>query len=222
VLGAPVLQPRQVFAIALNYRAHAEESGLALPESPSVFTKFVSSLTGPTGDITLVDGDLDWEAELVAVIGRQAYQVAEDAAWSHAAGFTIGQDFSERRSQLAGAAPQFSSAKSFPGFSPTGPWLVTPDELADPNDLLIGCTVNAEEVQKSRTSDMIFSVPALVSRLSAVLPLLPGDLIFTGTPAGVGLGRSPQRFPQDGDELVTEIEGLGQMRHTLRRRPPTI
>lgn len=214
-LGPPVPAPRQVFAIALNYREHAEESGFAIPERPAVFTKFPSSLTGPVGDITLVDGDVDWEIELVAVIGHPAHRVATKQGWDHVAGLMIGQDISERRLQLAGPAPQFNMGKSYPGFSPTGPWLVTPEELGDPNNLSLGCTVNGEELQKSRTSDLIFSVPALVAELSNVVTLLPGDLIFTGTPAGVGLGRSPQRFLAAGDELVSYIEGLGQMTHTL-------
>ncbi|MGH3520250.1 MAG: fumarylacetoacetate hydrolase family protein, partial [Haloechinothrix sp.] len=124
-------------------------------------------------------------------------------------------DISERRLQLAGPVPQFSLAKSFPGFSPTGPWLVTPDELNDPDNLAIGCAVNGEELQKSHTSDLIFSVPALVAHLSAVTPLRPGDLIFTGTPPGVGLARSPQRYLAPGDELVSYVEGLGRMAHTL-------
>lgn len=215
LLGPPVPSPRQVFAIALNYREHAEESGLAIPERPAVFTKFVTSLTGPAGSIALPAGDVDWEIELVAVIGRQAHQVDEADAWSHVAGLTIGQDISERRSQLAGPVPQFSMGKSFTGFSPTGPWLSTVDELADPDNLELGCAVNGEEMQKSRTSDLIFSVPALVSQLSTVVTLLPGDLIFTGTPAGVGLGRSPQRYLAHGDELVSYIEGLGRMTHTF-------
>lgn len=214
-LGAPVPLPRQVFAIGLNYRAHAEESGMSIPDAPSVFTKYVTALTGPQGQIDLVEGDVDWEVELVVVIGREAFQVADEDAWSHVAGLTIGQDLSERRRQLAGGVPQFSLAKSHPGFAPTGPWLVTPDELEDPDDLSIRCSVNGEEVQDGRTSDLIFSVPRLVSELSRVLPLLPGDLIFTGTPAGVGMGRTPARYLQDGDVLVTEIEGIGQMRHTM-------
>jgi 2-keto-4-pentenoate hydratase/2-oxohepta-3-ene-1,7-dioic acid hydratase in catechol pathway len=129
------------------------------------------------------------------------------------AGLTVGQDLSERTVQLAGPAPQFSLGKSFPGFAPTGPWLVTPDELPDRGDLVLGCAVNGESVQKGRTRDLVFSVPELIARLSAVLPLLPGDLIFTGTPAGVGGARNPRRFLTVGDELVSSIDGIGQMRH---------
>lgn len=215
-LGNPVPRPRQVFAIGLNYAEHAAESKLAVPETPPVFTKFPECLSGPFGQVELpAGGDVDWEVELVAVIGRRAHRVAEDSAWSHIAGLTVGQDLSERRLQLSGPAPQFSLGKSFPGFGPMGPVLVTPDELPNPDDVELGCLVNGEQVQKGRTSEMIFSVPALVARLSAVTPLLPGDVIFTGTPSGVGLGRTPQRYLKPGDELVTYVRHLGEMRHHM-------
>jgi 2,4-diketo-3-deoxy-L-fuconate hydrolase len=212
-LGAPAPRPRQVFAIGLNYRLHAAESGHAVPREPPTFTKYPSSLTGPSGDIALPDGQVDWEVELVVVIGRRAHAVAAEDGWSHVAGLTVGQDISERVRQLAGPVPQFSLAKSFPGFGPTGPELVTPDEFADPDDLDLGCLVNGEVVQKGRTGDLIFPVPELIARLSAVVTLLPGDVVFTGTPAGVGLGRKPQRFLTPGDELMSYIEGIGVMRH---------
>ena len=213
-LGAPAPAPRQIFAIGLNYREHAAESGLDAPDSaPPVFTKFVSSLTGPVTDVTLPPGGhTDWEVELVAVVGRPARNVAEADGWAHVAGLTVGQDISERVSQLAGPAPQFSLGKSFPGFAPTGPWVVTQDEFTNRDDLELGSAINGEEVQKGRTRDLIFSVPVLVARLSAVLPLLPGDIIFTGTPPGVGLGRTPQRWLQPGDELVSHVVGLGELR----------
>jgi len=212
-LGAPAPRPSQVFAIGLNYRDHAAEAGFALPDSPTVFTKFVSSFTGPEGDIVLAGPTVDWEIELVAVIGKTARDVPAEHGWDHVAGLTIGQDISERTVQSAGPAPQFSLGKSFPGFSPTGPWLVTPGEFAHRDDIALGCTINDESVQKGRTSDLVFSVPQLVARLSAVLPLEPGDVIFTGTPAGVGAARTPRRFLTAGDELVSTIEGIGQMRH---------
>jgi 2,4-diketo-3-deoxy-L-fuconate hydrolase len=214
LLDAPSPAPRQVFGIGLNYRDHAQESGLTVPDYPSVFTKFPSCITGPHGEIDLPpDGRTDWEVELVAIIGATAHRVAEADAWSHIAGLTAGQDISERITQMASAPPQFSMGKSFPRFGPTGPWLVTVDEFASPDDLELGCAINGEEVQKSRTSNLIISVPQLIAKLSAVLPLLPGDVIFTGTPAGVGMGRSPQRWLAPGDELVTWIEGIGEMRH---------
>ncbi|MET7509790.1 fumarylacetoacetate hydrolase family protein [Streptomyces albidoflavus] len=216
-LHSPAPAPRQTLAIGLNYRDHASESGFEAPEGlPPVFTKFVTSLSGPVTEVRLPEGGkTDWEVELVAVIGRRAEHVAEADAWSHVAGLAVGQDISERVSQLAGPAPQFSLGKSYPGFAPVGPWLTTPDEVENPDDLELRATVNGEEVQKGRTGDLIFSVPALVSKLSAVLPLLPGDLIFTGTPAGVGLGRDPQRWLHEGDVLVSTISGLGELRQTF-------
>lgn len=214
-LRSPVPAPRQLFAIGLNYREHAREAGLPAPSSPLVFTKFASSITGPYGEVTLPEGNVDWEVELVAVIGRTAYRVGKDEAWSYVAGLTAGQDLSERALQMVGSVPQFSLAKSFPGFSPMGPFLVTPDELEDPDDVELSCTVDGEEMQKARTSEMIFSVPALIASLSAVLPLLPGDAIFTGTPSGVGQGRSPQRFLRQGEVLTSHIEGIGELRQTF-------
>jgi len=214
-LGSPVPAPRQVLAIGLNYREHAAESGFAVPVGePPVFTKFPSCITGPGGKITLpADGHTDWEVELVAVIGRRAEQVSKADALCHVAGYAVGQDLSERILQSAAVPPQFSLGKSLPGFGPIGPWLVTLDEFADPNDLELGCAINGEQMQHARTSDLIFSVPALVAKLSATLPLLPGDVIFTGTPSGVGLGRTPQRWLAPGDELVSRIEGIGELRH---------
>lgn len=216
-LGSPAPAPRQTLAIGLNYRDHASESGFAAPEGlPPVFTKFVTSITGPVTEVTLPEGGhTDWEVELVVVIGGCAEAVSETDAWQHVAGLAVGQDISERVVQLAGPAAQFSLGKSFPGFAPIGPWLVTPDEFDNPDDLELRCAINGEEVQKGRTRDLIFSVPALIAGLSAVLPLLPGDVIFTGTPAGVGLGRHPQRWLAAGDELVSTIEGIGELRQTF-------
>ncbi|MFA3842594.1 fumarylacetoacetate hydrolase family protein [Streptomyces aureus] len=216
-LGSPAPAPRQTLAIGLNYRDHAAESGFAAPKGlPPVFTKYATSITGPVTEVTLPPGGhTDWEVELVAVIGRRAAKVSADDAWGHIAGLAVGQDISERIVQLAGPAPQFSLGKSFPGFAPIGPWLVTPDELDNPADLELRCSVNGEEVQKGRTRDLIFSVPALIAGLSNVVPLLPGDVIFTGTPAGVGLGRDPQRWLTAGDELVSVIEGIGELRQTF-------
>ena len=218
-LGAPAPTPRQLLAVGLNYRSHAAESGFAIPEGlPPIFTKFASSITGPVTTVRLPEGGhTDWEIELVAVMGKTARNVSESDAWDHIAGLTIGQDISERITQMAGPAPQFSLGKSLPGFAPMGPWLVTPDEFGDPDDVGLRTTINGEEVQKARTSDLIFPVPVLVSRLSALLPLLPGDVIFTGTPAGVGLGRDPQRWLADGDELISTIEGIGELRQRFTR-----
>jgi 2-keto-4-pentenoate hydratase/2-oxohepta-3-ene-1,7-dioic acid hydratase in catechol pathway len=211
-LGAPAPEPRQLFAIGLNYSDHANESGFTAPPSPAVFTKFVTSITGPFSDVVLPPGNVDWEVELVVVIGKRASHVPEADAWSHVAGLTVGQDISERALQLVGSVPQFSLAKSFPGFTPMGPWLVTPDEFDQPDDLGLTCTIDGERVQKARTSELIFSVGSLIAKLSAVLPLLPGDVIFTGTPGGVGMGRSPQRYLQAGEVLTSSIEGIGEIR----------
>ncbi|WP_030910020.1 fumarylacetoacetate hydrolase family protein [Streptomyces sp. NRRL F-5126] len=216
VWGPPVPRPSQIFAIGLNYRDHVAESGFRIPEEPAVFTKFATSLTGHGAAVALPDGMVDWEAELVAVIGRHCDHATRETAWSYVAGLTVGQDLSERRLQLAGPAPQFSLGKSYPGFGPVGPELVSIDEFTDPGDLELGCMLEGGEVlQKGRTSSMIFGVPELVARLSAVCPLLPGDLIFTGTPAGVGMGRSPQRSLAPGDVLVTWIEGIGTLRNPM-------
>jgi 2-keto-4-pentenoate hydratase/2-oxohepta-3-ene-1,7-dioic acid hydratase in catechol pathway len=217
LLGSPSPAPRQIFAIGLNYSAHAKESGFEEPDQlPPVFTKFVSSLTGPDTQVVLpAGGNTDWEVELVAIVGKEASNVSAADAWEYVAGLSIGQDLSERVSQLRGPAPQFGLGKSFPGFAPVGPWLVSPGEFGNPDDLEIGCSLDGEEVQKGRTSELIFSVPALIQGLSQTVTLLPGDIIFTGTPSGVGLGRTPQRFIQPGETLVSRIEGIGDISQTF-------
>ena len=211
-LGCPVPAPRQVFAIGLNYRSHAEESGMAVPSVPATFTKFPASLSGPFDDIEIAGDTVDWEVELVVVIGTRADRVDERDAWSHVAGLTVGQDISDRTLQFA-AGSQFSLGKSRRGFGPMGPWLVTTDEVPDPDDLALGCSVDGETVQDARTSDLIFDVPRLIAELSGVLPLLPGDVLFTGTPAGIGATRQPPRFLQPGQLLETWIEGVGTIRN---------
>jgi 2-keto-4-pentenoate hydratase/2-oxohepta-3-ene-1,7-dioic acid hydratase in catechol pathway len=211
-LESPAPRPVQVFGIGLNYHDHAAEAGLPLPDRPATFTKFPTCITGPYADVVLPTPIVDWEVELVVVIGREAYRVAEERAWRHVAGVTVGQDLSERVIQW-GAGGQFSLGKSFPGFGPMGPCLVTPDELANPDDLELGCKIGDEVVQKSRTSNMVFSVAQLIAQLSAILPLLPGDVIFTGTPAGVGGTRKPPRFLQPGEVLTSWIEGIGTLRN---------
>ncbi|MEW1819323.1 fumarylacetoacetate hydrolase family protein [Arthrobacter sp. NPDC080031] len=212
-LDNPVPSPRQVIAVGLNYREHAEETGLAAPKDlPPIFTKFVSSLTGPEGVVELPpNGHTDWEIELGVVIGKPAHQIHQHDAWLHVAGLTAVQDLSERILQHIGPAPQFSLGKSYPNFTPVGPMVVSIDEFDDPDDLGLSCAINDETVQNSRTSDLIFPVPALISRLSAVLTLYPGDLILTGTPAGVGMGRKPQRWLQPGDVLTSRIENIGAL-----------
>ncbi|WP_329474805.1 fumarylacetoacetate hydrolase family protein [Kribbella sp. NBC_01484] len=217
LLGPPVPRPRQVFGIGMNYASHAAESGMEIPLHPATFTKFPTCITGPNATVVLPSEKVDWEVELVAVIGRRAWAVDEADAMDHIAGFTVGQDLSERGVQWRKPHPQFSLGKSFPGFGPIGPSLVTIDELSDPHDLAITATLNGETIQTGRTSDLIFSVPRLVAELSSIVALLPGDLIFTGTPSGVGATRSPQRFLQPGDELISTIEGIGSILTTFGR-----
>jgi 2,4-diketo-3-deoxy-L-fuconate hydrolase len=214
-LGAPVPEPRQVFAVGLNYRAHAKESGVEPPRYPLVFTKFPSSLTGPGQPVALPTAAVDYEAELVVVIGPGGYKITEADAWSRVAGLTVGQDLSEREVQNRGPLQQFSLGKSFPGFSPCGPAVVTVDELAAPDNLAISTRIGDEVLQDSRTGDLIFSVPEVIAYISAICPLEPGDLIFTGTPEGVGMGRTPPRWLRPGETLVTEIEGLGRLENPL-------
>ena len=210
--GPPSPAPRQVFGIGLNYVDHARESGIDLPTAPLVFTKYVSSFTGSSAHVVLPKGSVDWEVEIVVVLGDVAGgTVARDRAWDVVAGLTVGQDLSERELQRSGPAPQFGLAKSFSGFSPMGPCLVTPDEFADPDALELGCELNGESVQLGRSTDMVFGVPELIAYLSGIVTLLPGDVIFTGTPAGVGAGRTPPKFLEPGDVLRSWVEGIGSI-----------
>ena len=211
-LGPPVPRPRQVFAVALNYRPHAAEAGFVPPEAPLVFTKFPTCVTGPAATVRLPEGKVDWEVEVVAVIGRGGYRLERAQAWDAVAGITCGQDLSERVLQLAGTPAQFSLGKSYPGFGPTGPVAVTPDELPDRDDIGFASWLDGEPLQQGRTSEMIFPVDDLVAWLSAVCPLLPGDLIFTGTPAGVGNRMQPPRYLQPGQTLVSRVDGVGEIR----------
>lgn len=213
-LGCPVPRPGQVFAIGLNYRDHASEANFAVPDSPTVFTKFRGALTGPTGIVSLPSGgNTAWEVEWWSSSDARAEAVAEAEAWNHVAGVTVGQDLSERIIQMAGPVPQFGLGKSFPLFVPLGPWVVTPDELADRDDIGLGCSIGGETMQEGRTRDLVFPVPTLIAYLSDIVPLEPGDIIFTGTPSGVGVARDPQRFIEPGEVLTSWIDGVGTMRH---------
>jgi 2-keto-4-pentenoate hydratase/2-oxohepta-3-ene-1,7-dioic acid hydratase in catechol pathway len=213
-LGAVVTRPQQIFAIGLNYRHHANEMNLTLPSEPMVFTKFVSSLCGPNDELPVRGATTDFEAELVVVIGQRSRDLSVQDALHAVAGYCVGQDFSERSLQMRGAQAQFSLGKSHRNFTPVGPWLTSADEIVDPNNLAITCSVNGVEYQNSNTSDMVFSVPEIVSYLSTVVELRPGDLIFTGSPHGVGQGRKPPVFLKPGDHVVTTIEGLGRIENT--------
>ncbi len=212
-LGVCVPRPSAVYAIGLNYRDHAAEAGLEAPSSPMVFTKFPSCLAGPESEVPLASERVDWEAELVVVIGRRARNLDEAQALDAVAGYCVGQDISDRKLQFKDRPPQFSLGKSLPGFGPVGPAVTTLDALADPLDLAIRCEIDGECMQESRTSQMIFSVPELVAFLSHHCALEPGDLVFTGTPAGVGSVRDPRRYLVPGQLIVTEIEGLGRLRN---------
>lgn len=211
-LGPPVPNPRQVFAIALNYRPHAAEAGFEPPAQPLVFTKFPSCIVGPDVDVRLPAGKVDWEIEVVAIIGAGGRSIHRDHAWGAVAGLTLGQDLSERVMQSAGAPPQFSLGKSHLGFGPIGPIGVTPDEFPDVDDIGFKCLLDDECVQRGRTSEMIFPIDDLVARLSSVCELWPGDLIFTGTPAGVGHRRRPPRYLRTGETLVSTAEHIGRIR----------
>ena len=208
-LGVCVPRPQKVFGIGLNYRSHAEESGMEIPRVPVVFSKLPSCLTGPTGDVTVYGPTTDWEAELVVVIGKRGRDIAAADAWKAIAGFTCGQDVSERMLQFAAKPPQFDLAKSYDTYGPIGPAIVSLDQLADASDLAITCDINGQRRQSARTNELIFGIPELIAYLSAICTLEPGDLIFTGTPSGVG-GTSGT-FLKPGDTIVTTIEGIGTM-----------
>ena len=210
-LGAPSPEPRQIFGIGLNYRAHAVETGAPIPDSPLTFTKFASSVNAPHGDIPITVATADWEIEIVAVVGSGGRDIPESNAWDHVAGICVGQDVSDRLLQRATQPPQFSLGKSRAGFTPFGPWLVDVRELPQRDSLALTCTLNGEVVQQSNSNDLIFSIPRLVAYLSTIVELLPGDVIFTGTPSGVGAARKPPRFLAPGDVLVSSVDGVGTL-----------
>ncbi|HQY13517.1 MAG: fumarylacetoacetate hydrolase family protein [Actinobacteria bacterium] len=208
-LGACVPRPEKVFAIGLNYRSHAEESGMAIPPAPMTFTKFPTCLVGPTDDIVLSGAFVDWEVELVAVIGTGGRHISRDAAWSHVAGLTLGQDISDRVVQMTGAPAQFSMGKSFDTFGPIGPAVVSLDAFPDPDNVRLWCDVAGERMQDARTDDLIFSVPEIIEYLSAICTLTAGDIIFTGTPSGVGGSRG--RFLAEGETIDSGAEIIGSL-----------
>jgi len=210
-LFAPSPRPAQIFGIGLNYREHANETGAPIPDTPLTFTKFASSVNTPNGDVAITVPTADWEVELVAVIGKGGRDIAEADGWDAVAGLCVGQDISDRLLQRATQPPQFSLGKSRRGYSPFGPWLTDARVVADRDALTMHCQRNGVEVQRTSTDDMIFSVPQLVSYLSGIVELLPGDVIYTGTPSGVGGARKPPQFLAPGDVLVSTIDGLGSI-----------
>jgi 2,4-diketo-3-deoxy-L-fuconate hydrolase len=215
-LGPPIARPSKIVCIGLNYADHARETGAKIPEEPIIFFKATTALCGPDDDLVLPRGSVktDWEVELAAVIGRRARYVAREEADAHVAGYALHNDYSERQDQLERGG-QWSKGKSQDTFAPLGPFLATPDELGDAHDLPMWLTVNGETRQKSSTKQMIFDVPALVAYLSRFMTLLPGDVISTGTPHGVGLGFSPPVFLKAGDVVELGIEGLGRQRQRV-------
>ena len=208
-LGPPGPRPRNSFGIGLNYRAHVAEADMDLPEVPLVFTKFPSCIVGPTAEVELGGETVDFEAELVVVIGTAGRDIDPADAWNHVAGVTCGQDISDRALQFAAKPPHFDLGKSRDGYGPIGPVLVSPDLLADRDAVPITCDVNGERRQDATTAQMIFDVPALVAYLSSILTLAPGDMIFTGTPDGVGMVDG--RLLKPGDVVTTTLEGIGTM-----------
>lgn len=211
-LGICVPRPQKIFGIGLNYRAHAEESQMEIPPNPLVFAKFVNCLDRGNADIIIFGPTTDYEAELVLVMGSRARDIPEDQAWDHIAGLTCGQDVSERGTQFASKPPHFDLGKSFDTFGPIGPCVVSPDQLPDPSNLHLTCDLNGERKQDTQTDDLIFGIEKLVSYISGICTLEPGDLIFTGTPSGVGFMAGT--FLKPGDVLTTTIEGLGTMTNT--------
>jgi 2-keto-4-pentenoate hydratase/2-oxohepta-3-ene-1,7-dioic acid hydratase in catechol pathway len=214
--GLPIARPSKIICAGLNYRDHAEEQGLELPERPLLFAKWPNALIGPGESIVLppLSSQVDYEAELAVVIGRTARNVTEGAALDHVLGYTCLNDVSARDLQFGDG--QWVRGKSLDTFCPMGPILVTADELTDPQDLAIMCRVNDEVLQDSRTSQMYFSVATIISYLSRSFTLEPGDVIATGTPAGVGAFRDPPRFLRDGERVTVEIEGIGSLVNTCR------
>jgi len=216
-IGPCVLNPPTFYCIGLNYAAHADEAGMPYPSEPLVFTKAVSALAGPNDDLILPPDAAkgDWEVELGVVIGARGWQVDEDDVLDIVAGYCVVNDLSERAWQLEGTG-QWIKGKSAPGFGPAGPYLVTADEVPEPGNLDLWLSLNGETLQNSNTSDLIFTIPQIIAHMSRRMVLLPGDIIATGTPAGVGMGLKPQRYLRDGDMMELGVQGLGTQRQAVR------
>jgi 2-keto-4-pentenoate hydratase/2-oxohepta-3-ene-1,7-dioic acid hydratase in catechol pathway len=210
-LLAPLASPPRIFAIGLNYRDHAAEAKMALPSAPVVFFKLPTAIIGPGDAIVLPKNSTepDYEAELAFVIGNGGYRIPAAAWREHVYGYTIVNDLSARDVQRA--TSQWSLAKSFPTYCPMGPAIVTADEITDPHQLAISLSINGETLQNSNTRELIFKIPELIEYISSITPLLPGDIVSTGTPSGVGMGRTPQRWLQPGETVTVTIEGLGSL-----------
>lgn len=214
--GAPVARPGKLVCIGLNYADHAAESGMDLPEEPVIFFKATSAIVGPYDQVIIPKGSkkTDWEVELGIVIGKKASYVSEEEAMNHVAGYVLHNDISEREFQIERGG-QWVKGKSCDTFAPIGPWITTPDEISNVDDLNLWLTVNEEKLQDGTTADLIFKIPYIIHYLSQFMSLHPGDIISTGTPAGVGLGMDPQRFLKHGDVMELGIEGLGTSRQEV-------
>jgi 2-keto-4-pentenoate hydratase/2-oxohepta-3-ene-1,7-dioic acid hydratase in catechol pathway len=219
-LLSPLLHPQRIFCVGLNYQDHATESKMAVQAVPTIFMKLPSAITGPDSDIVLPTNSIqpDYEAELAVVIGRSVRNVTRDNWRQYVFGYTILNDVSARDVQLA--TSQWTLGKSFPTFCPIGPCVVTADELTDPHSLDVRLTIDGETMQQANTRDLIFDIPAVLGYISAIVPLEPGDIVSTGTPQGVGLGRTPPRWMRPGEEVVIEISGIGRLvNKTVAMRP---
>jgi 2,4-didehydro-3-deoxy-L-rhamnonate hydrolase len=216
-LGSPVCRPSKIVCIGLNFRDHATETGAAVPPEPIIFLKSTSALAGPNDDVIIPKNSTktDWEVELAVVIGKRASNVSETEAMDHVAGYVLHNDYSERTFQLERGG-QWVKGKSCDTFAPLGPWLATKDEVPDVHNLRMWLEVNGQNKQESTSANMIFQIPKLVSYVSEFMSLLPGDVISTGTPAGVGMGRKPSEFLRAGDEVTLGIDSLGVARQRLR------
>jgi 2-keto-4-pentenoate hydratase/2-oxohepta-3-ene-1,7-dioic acid hydratase in catechol pathway len=216
-LLAPIPDPPKIVCLGLNYRDHAAESGAAIPKDPVLFSKYATALVGPGDAIVLpaVSKEVDYEAELVIVVGKRGRHLTADTAARHIAGYTVGHDVSARDWQLKKDQRQWMVGKTFDTFAPTGPVVVTADEVPDPHSLGIRLRLNGQTMQNSNTKEMIFSVGAVLAYLSQVFTLEPGDLVFTGTPSGVGFTRKPPVFLKAGDVVEVEIDGLGVLRNPV-------
>lgn len=216
-LCPPVCEPSKIICIGLNYADHARETGAATPAEPIIFFKATSSIIGPNDAVIIPPGSTktDWEVELAVVIGKKASYVSEAEAMNHVAGYCLHNDYSERAFQLERGG-QWVKGKSCDTFAPLGPWLVTPEEIADVNHLRLWLTVNGERMQDGNTADLIFKIPTLISYVSQFMSLLPGDIISTGTPAGVALGMAEPRYLKAGDVVACGIDGLGTSQQTLK------
>ena len=215
-LEPPVPRPGKIIALALNYRTHAEEAGLAIPTEPHVMAKFPTCICGPGDDVPIGDLEMvDYEVELVLAVGRRCKGVSAADAWNHISGLTCGNDVSDRNEQFRPPVRQFSLAKSYDAFGPIGPTMITPDGVPNPDDLALSCRVDGEVRQQARTSDFIFDVGYLMAWLSRYVTLEVGDLIFTGTPGGVGDSMEPPTYLRDGQVMELEIEGIGTLRNRI-------